>query len=73
MHIKKYLYKYNRLVLSFCYDFYSRNQCFDYVTLQCACVSLIQMCVESTGNGIGTGKTADTGDEVYEEPVGGET
>ena len=31
------------------------------------------MCVESTGNGIGTGKTADTGDEVYEEPVGGET
>ena len=49
---------------------------------------MIQMCVESTGNGIrtgrtgdkgngeygiGTGRTGDTGYEVYKEPAGGET
>ena len=38
-----------------------------------ACPTRIEMCVESTGNGIGTGETGDTGDEVSEEPADEET
>ena len=67
---------------------YSGHRCIARVSLQYTCVSLmIQMCVESTGNGIrtgrtgdkgngeygiGTGRTGDTGHEVYKEPEDGE-